>query len=416
MENKIITTIVDYGYDGEGVGKLNGKVCFIPYALKGEQVELKIVDEKKEFIDGKLEKVILPSDKRIKAKCPYFSICGGCSYQNIDYSEELKIKRELAERQLKKLNYYNEINVISSPKPYSYRNKIKLFVADKRIGLKKRNSNEICEIDNCELVQKQINNTLHEIKNFVRENNLYQKIENIIIRQENDECLINFYVKNLLKDNILKQLYKRLGINNGLYQTYNQKKIYVCGLKFLEKEEFSLTCRFSPYSFHQVNNEVCNMLYRRILEEVSDENVINCYSGNGVLSGVLCKKCKNVTAIELGKSEHKEAELLKQLNNLTNLTNINGDCGEILPKLVDNFETIIIDPPRKGVDKKVIQAIRDTNFKKLIYVSCNVATLVRDLQRLGEFKIESIELYDMFARTGEYEMLAIISKSKKNNK
>lgn len=414
MENKITTTIIDYGYDGEGVGKVNGKVCFVPYVLKDEQVEIRIVDEKKDFIYGKLEKVILPSHKRIKARCPYFADCGGCSYQHTDYVEELEIKRQLAERQLKKLNYNGEIKVHPSPNEYNYRNIIKLFVEDKKIGLKRRNSNEISAIDNCDLAENLINKALHTINIFVKTHDLYDKLENIVLRQEGENCLINFYVKTPIDNNLMKQLYDNLGQNYGIYHTLGKKKMHICGLKFLETKEFSLSCRFSPYSFHQVNDYVCQKLYKRVLDEVNGKNVVNCYSGNGVLSGVLCQKCQKMTAIELGKSEHEEAEKLKQINKLQNLTNINGDCADVLPKIVNSFDTIIIDPPRKGVDKKVIQAIDNVDFKKLIYISCNIATLIRDLQRLKDIKIECVELFDMFARTGEYEMLAVITKDKKS--
>lgn len=414
MENKITTTIIDYGYDGEGVGRVNGKVCFVPYTLKDEQVEIKVVDEKKDFIYGKLEKVILPSSRRISPKCPYFADCGGCSYQHIDYVEELEIKKLLAQRQLKKLNYNSEIKVYASPNKYNYRNKIKLFVDNKRIGLKRRNSNEICAIDNCDLAENLINKALHTINIFVKTHDLYDKLENIVLRQEGENCLINFYVKTLIDNNLIKQLYDNLWQKYGIYQTLGKKKMHICGLKLLKTKEFFLSCQFSPYSFHQVNDSVCQKLYKRVLDEVCGGKVVNCYSGNGVLSGVLCQRSQKVTAIELGKSEHEEAEKLKQINKLQNLTNINGDCADILPKIVKDFDTIIIDPPRKGVDRKVIQAIDSVEFKKLIYISCNIATLIRDLQRLQAIRIKSVELFDMFARTGEYEMLAVITKDKKS--
>ena len=414
MSMKKITTIIDYGYDGEGVGKVDGKVCFVPYALKDEQVEIKIIDEKKDFILGKLEKVLSASDKRIAAKCPYFTDCGGCSYQHVAYDEELEIKRQLAERQLKKLNYKGEIQVHPSPNEYNYRNKIKLFVGSNKLGLKRRNSNQICEIDSCDLAQNLINNAIGVINNFVKTYDLYNKLECIILRQVEENCLINLQTKTLIDNNLIKQLYNNLGRNYGIYQTLANYKRYVCGLKYLKAKEFSLACQFSPYSFHQINDAVCRELYKRVLVYASGGNVVNCYSGNGVLSGILCRNCQMVTAIELGKSEHIEAEKLKEINGLQNLTNINGDCADELPKIAKNFDTIIIDPPRKGVDKKVIQAIDCLDFKKFIYISCNIATLIRDLQRLNNIKIDSVEIFDMFARTGEYEMLVVATKDKKS--
>lgn len=411
MENKILTTtIIDYGYDGEGVGKVDNKVCFIPYTIKDEKINFAVVEEKKDYILGKLDSIIKPSKKRINARCPYFGRCGGCSYQHISYVEELEIKKELAKRQLKKLNYIGEIKVHKSQNEYNYRNKIKLFVGKGLIGLNQRNSNKICKINQCDLAQPLINKAIDLINIFVEEYNLYEKIKTITIRQEENACLLNFDVLSLIDDNLLHQLCKKLGEGFGIYQSLKDKKFYVCGIKYLQISEFDLECQYSPYSFHQVNDRVCYELYKRVLDEVNGKNVVNCYSGTGVLSGILSKKCQKVVGIELGLSEHLEAEKLKQRNNLKNLKNLHGDCAKLLPKIISEFDTIIIDPPRKGVDKKVISAIDNTKFKKLIYISCNIATLVRDLKNLNNIKLESVELFDMFSRTGEYEMLIVASK------
>ena len=413
MENnkeKYQTTIIDYGYDGEGIGKLNGKVCFIPYTIKGELVEFKIIEDKKDFCKCSLLDVLHPSNDRISPLCPYFSKCGGCAYQHINYKKELEIKKELLKNQLQKIDFHGDIEIVASPKEYNYRNKIKIFLENGKLGLKERKSNKICEIKGCKLVKNLINNAINILKNFVKNNNHFKSLSNIVIRQEEEQCLVNFFVKRKIEKKIYFQIYDKLGENYGIFETFNNQTSYICGIEKLKSLEFGLTCYFSALSFHQVNNDVCNLLYKKISDEIEGKNIINCYSGNGVLSGILSKKCLNIEAIELGDKEHQEAEDLKQINFLNNLTNIHGDCSKEILRLKEDFDTIIVDPPRNGLSRIVAERINSKKFKKFIYVSCNSATLVRDLKLMTNYKIDKVMLFDMFAKTGEYETLVILSK------
>lgn len=400
------TVIEDYGYEGEGVGKVNGKICFIPYVIKDEKVKFQIIKENTSFCLGKLVNVIIKSPLRKEPECPYFGICGGCSYQHIDYKDELNIKRKLFKRQLEKINYFGDIKVVSSKLIYGYRNKIKLFVSGDKIGLKLKNSDCVCDIDECIICEDKINYAIKIIKNFVKGNNLYDSIKNIVLRQENNNCLINFILRKDVKINY-QGLYLLLGNDYGIFQTFNKKSKHIYGIKYLSKIEFGLNCQFSPLSFHQINNDVCKELYQTVLDNIDGE-VINCYSGNGVLSGIIAKN-KRVIGVEIGEAEHLEAQELRDRNKLKNLVNIKGDCAKILPNL--DSEILIVDPPRSGLDKSMCSVINQKKFKKFIYISCNSATLVRDLMRISSYKIDKVYLFDMFARTSAYECLVIL----KNN-
>lgn len=401
--------IIDYGYDGEGVGKIGGKVCFVPYTLIDEVVEFSPLQEKKSFCKGKLVGIYDKSDKRIDAPCPYFTKCGGCSYQHTNYNNELQIKKLLLSRQLAKIEYSGDIELVPSEKEYGYRNKLKLYVDESSIGLYYKGSNKICPIQDCLLVDNLISKAILPIKNFVEGNKLYRFIQNIVLRQENESCLINFILKSY-KDINYQGLYLLLGKNYGIFQTYDNEEQHIVGLKSLSCEEFGLKCNFSPSSFHQVNKYLGNKLYEIVLNEIKGKNILNCYSGAGVLSGMIANIGNNVTAIELGKHEHDDAEKLKQENDLISLTNICGDCQKVIPSLKNNFDTIIVDPPRSGMAIDVCNEISKKNFKRLIYISCDSATLVRDLQRLTNVKIKKVYLVDMFARTGEYETVVILNK------
>lgn len=409
MEQIKSAVITDYGYDGEGVSRINGKVVFVPHALEGERVKVKIKDDRSSFCTAKLIDVELASELRETPPCPYFSKCGGCSYQHTTYENELKIKADLLRRQLDKVGYDGEIELYPSGNCYSYRNKIRLFVGERGLGLKERKSSYICHIDSCMIAKKEINRAFEIINTFILAGNHQRHYSEVVLRQEGQTLLVNLY--KTTKANINYQgLYLMLGGNFGIFETYRGETTHKIGRKIMECEEFGLKCHFSPLSFHQVNDEVGRKLYQRVIDNLQGKNVLNCYSGAGVLSGIIALQNKRVVGVELGKAEHMDAEFLKETNNLFYLTNINGDCAAVLPRLSEKFDTVVVDPPRNGISDKVAKAINDLSFKRFIYISCNSATLVRDLARLKGLKFKKVMLFDMFARTGEYESVVVLDK------
>ncbi len=403
------TTIIDYGYDGEGVGRVDGKVCFVPFTIKGEDVTFEVTKNKKSFYQGRLKEVLKGSDLRIKPPCKYFGRCGGCRYQHLPYDEELKIKAELLKRQLGKVGFEGDIEVVPTELEYQYRNKIKLFVGEGKVGLKYLASNKICDVKECKICEDLICEAIKYISNFVKGNDLYKKIVNIILRQEGDGCLVNFIVNDYYEINY-QGLQLLLGEKYGIYQTYQNISRHICGKEFLEASEFGLNCKYSPQSFHQVNGNVCQKMYSEVLGYVRGKT-LNCYSGNGVLSGIIAKGINDkVVGIEIGKAEHQEAERLKEENKLYNLVNINGDCDEVVKNNKEKFNTIIVDPPRNGLSEVMCENLLNKSAQRLIYISCNSATLVRDLGRIKAYKIKKAYLFDMFARTGEYEVMVFLKK------
>ena len=409
MEKLETVEIADYGYDGEGVGRIGGKVVFVPFTLKNEKVKVRLADNKSSFSHAVLVEVLTESPLRIEPFCPFFGKCGGCTYQHTLYQNEVEIKKQLLKNQLAKVGYSGEILVNPSPREYGYRNKIRLFVGEKGLALKRRRSDKLCYVDECKISKERINQAIESINTFIEAGQHQKDYSEVVIRQEGDNLLVNFFKRN--KTNINYQgLYLMLGADYGIFETYKKQTEHKIGKKDLSCVEFGLNCKFSPLSFHQVNDEVGHNLYQMVIDNIEGKNVLNCYSGAGVLSGILAKQNRRVVGVELGRSEHQDAEILKDINNLFYLSNINGDCADVFPKLEEKFETIVIDPPRGGVSEKVIKAINEFEFKRLIYISCNSATLVRDLGRLQKLKFKKVALFDMFARTGEYECLVVLDK------
>jgi 23S rRNA (uracil1939-C5)-methyltransferase len=399
------TEIFDYGYDGEGVGKTDGKICFVPFCLKGEKVKFKASKENSSLIKGELVQVCKSSDKRQVAPCPYFERCGGCAYQHTSYENELDIKKEILSKQLKKIGYNGEIEVIKSDNEYGYRNKIKLFCKGITIGLKKKGSDQVFDIEKCLIAKDEINKFLVKIREFVSAKNYFACFSEIVVRAFDKVILINFVRKNGQKVD-----YSTLFDDNvGIFETFGFNTKHIFGLKAIDLEEFGLKFSLKINSFHQVNDGIQSKLYSEILNHVEGDRVLNCYSGAGVLSGIIASKGKKVVGIEIGKSEHEDAERLKEQNNLQTLLNVLGDCKDAVDDFA-SFDTIIVDPPKKGMEREICEKLNKKSFQRFVYVSCNSATLVRDLGLFENLKIKKAYLFDMFSRTGEYETLIIADK------
>lgn len=411
MKDKVKLEIVDYGYSGEGVGRVNNKVCFIPYVLKGEVVEGEVVKTTSAFSKLRLLKILSPSPKRIKPPCPYFANCGGCAFQNINYKEELYIKQQIIQKQLSKTGYMGELQVYQSSNFYGYRNKIKLFCKDGILSLFQEGSKNLVAIKDCLLVEENISKAISKVQTFITAKNIGNNIENVYIRSQDNSLLVWFrFYKPIKLD--FSGLQIMLGANCGVFSSVGKEKSkHESGIKILKANEFGLDCEFEVDAFHQVNNNVGEQLYKDAISYILGDKIINAYSGAGVLSGAIASQGKTVYGIELGEAEHISAEKLKEQNSLSKLYNIKGDCAKLLAGLISNdLKTIIIDPPRIGIDKNVCEAINQSKVKRVIYISCESSTLVRDILRLDNYKIKTVKIYDMFPRTSSIEVLCILDR------
>lgn len=406
------TKIIDYGYNCEGVGKTNGKVCFVPFALKDEEVEFEKTKETSSFIKGKLEKVLQASDKRIQAPCKYFGKCGGCMLQNIHLEEENEIKKSVIASHFSKLGYTGKIIVVSK-NDYFYRNKIKLFCGSEGLGLKEMETDNIVPIDRCIICSKRINECILHCQNFVKAQGLEKNIENVIIRSEGEDALILFDFKSDVETNF-QGLQIILGKGSGIYKSVaGGQPVHILGEKNLKENFLGVDISYSPSSFKQVNDLVAKKLYEDVIRSVKGNEVVNAYSGAGLLTALIAKSGKKCSGIEIGKSEHNDAEKLKATNHISKMINYRGDCCDMMGKVVTDFtSTIIVDPARRGCDSEVMKVINESKAERVIYISCDPATQVRDLKLLSNFEIVSIALYNMFPCTGRSECLVILDNKK----
>ena len=302
--------IDEIGFNGEGVGRLNGKVCFVRFTLPGEEAEIEITKNKSKFCEVRFVKLLKPSTKRTKPLCPYFSVCGGCDFQHMAYTDELKAKQEILNKQLQKAGINIPIKVNASKKEYFYRNKLKLFF-DRGLGFHKAYDSDILPVENCVIAEKEIGSSIAIISNFLaRYKHLPSQVE---IKLQEGVLLINFFSKKNLKLEI-DELSALLPPSQIFLTTPFSTKLLKNASSAPEQD---------PNVFHQVNSTVASELYHKVVAKAKGKVVINCYSGAGLLSAMLLKGgAKKVFGLEKGLNEHQEAEKLKKQNALDGLVNI----------------------------------------------------------------------------------------------
>lgn len=351
---------------GRGIARIDNKITFIDNALEGEVVDIEIISNNKKYNEAKTTKIIKCSKDRRDVMCPYYNECGGCDLMHMNYEAELNFKKNKVINILKKYaDVVIDPEVIKCNNEFNYRNKITLHYKDNKRGFYKNKTNDVIEIDKCLIARNKINEVLKDVKN---------KDKNIILRTNDKEVIYN------------KESYLIKEINN---------------YKF----------RISLNSFFQVNDYICSKLFDLIENYIEkDEKVLDLYSGVSTLSIVASKNASKVIGIEQNSYASSDGEYNIELNNLSNVEAINSKVEDIVKDLKRSFDTLIIDPPRKGLDNLTTNFILNSKFKKIIYVSCDPMTLARDINILkGKYLIKDFKILDMFPNTHHVECVTVLS-------
>ncbi len=362
-----INAVDDYG---RGITRIENKVCFVNNAQKGEVVKIKKIEEHKNYDIAEVVEYIETSKTRVIPKCPYYKECGGCDLATMTYQASLELKEENIKEELKRSNLtgYTYLGIIAST-PNHYRNKITLHSNQKELGFYKKGTHELVAINNCMLVDERINKIIPTLK----------KEEDVMIRvsNENNEMLIT-------------------PTNKTIISSIGSKKY-----------------RISVKSFFQVNGEITKKLYDYVYEIIKEQkptNVLDLYCGIGTISIYIHDLVKNVLGIEMIEDAIIDAKYNKKINQASNVSFLCGDVSKYIKTLKNQYDLIIVDPPRSGLTKKVVEEMIRINPKTIIYISCNKKTLIRDLKRLeASYKFSSIKLFDMFPNTYHVECVALLS-------
>ncbi len=397
METKI-TRLDDFG---RGVTRINDKVCFVKNALSEEIVDIDVIKEKKKYQIGKVNSYITKSDKRITPKCKYYDVCGGCNLEHISLEEENNFKKEKVEKILEKFASKKvKVNKIASEDEYGYRNKITLRVDNGRICLLEEESNNLVEIDECILAENKINEIIKELKEIVKDE---KDISKIMIRVSNNLERVMIKVDGKVNDvNLFKEISDSLIINDKVI-----KEEYLLS-NILDKKFL-----VSSDSFFQVNRKITEMMYRKIIETVKENKpnkVLDLYCGVGTIGICVSSYTNNVLGVEVVEKAVESANKNKELNKVGN---IDFKCGKV-ENIIDNsystYDLIIVDPPRSGLDKKVVEVLNRSNSKTIVYVSCDPITLARDIKLLDNYEIKEVELFNMFPRTYHVESVSVLER------
>ncbi len=437
-KNKTYTTeITGVGEKGEGIGKIDGFAVFIPYALMGETVEVLIVKVLKNYAFGKLINIINPSPQRIKPKCPVFYQCGGCDYHHCTYEMELHNKTNKVKDCIQRIGGLNiaVADTLGSTKMH-YRNKSQFPVTPDGIGFYAPRSHRVIPVDNCLIQHEKSNRVIAVVKQFMTDFHVKPYNEETgkgMIRHIFTRCTLTNQMmvcivtasKDLKNaESLVSMLKAEFGEDISVIQNINSKNtnvilgkenILLNGENTVTDKIGDLYFEISPQSFFQINPEQTKVLYDKV-KELADlkgtEKVLDLYCGIGTIGLYLADMAESVTGVEIVPEAIENAKRNAMLNGIKNAEFHVGSSEDLAENFKD-ADVIIIDPPRKGCDEKLLKAIDEISPKKVVYVSCNPATLARDLKILDGYgyKADTVYPVDMFPRTSHVENVALLTLS-----
>ncbi len=401
--NKDIFKIEKLDHFGRGIVEIDGKKIFVENALIDDEVCISIVKDKKTYSVAKVSKYIKKSPLRRDEICPRSDMCGGCDILELSYRNQLEFK----EKKVKEIISRNiDKNIIIKPIIYSddlnYRNKITLHVKNRSVGLYQKNSNEIIEINHCYLVDDRINKIIERVSDFIK--NEKHNLNQITIKVTSlNEVMIVF-------DGVVDEdlIMKHFGVVSSIF--INNKCIKN---KYIKEKLGEYEFLLSKESFFQVNRYTTIKLYNKIVEIIKDKNIgkaLDLYCGTGTITISVSKYVKNIIGIEEVSDAVESANENKRINNIDNVEFI---CDKVENKIdsFNNIDLIMVDPPRSGLSNSVVQNIIKINPKQIIYVSCDIMTLVRDLNILKEkYNILEITPVDMFPNTYHCENVCVLER------
>lgn len=439
-----IVDIIDYGMDGEGVAKIENFTIFIPNAMKDEKVKIIIVKVLSSHAYGKVIEIIEKSPYRLESDCTTYKRCGGCDLRHIDYEETLNIKQNMVQNLVNKtLNKKIEVNkTIGMGNPYHYRNKAQFPVGvnkqnEKVVGVFAKRTHEIIPIKDC-FIQNTISQKIaFAIQKFIQEKEISvyneETLEGLLrhivikvgLRTHEIMCILvingkklpyeNELVEMLVKTYNVKTVVKNINTKNTNVILGNEN-IVIHGDGYIYDILGDYTFKISPMSFYQVNPVQAEILYNTAIEmaNLSKEDILfDLYCGIGTIGIFASAYVKKVYGIEIVEQAIDDAKENAKINNIENIEFFAGDASKIFSNLMEKKQiypdVIIVDPPRKGLDGNTINNILAVQPKKLVYISCNPATMVRDIKLLEEkYDVKEIQPVDMFPFTSHIECVAVL--------
>ncbi len=447
-------TIEDIGVNGEGIGKVDGYTLFIKDAIPGDVIRGIVTKDSKKYGYGRVMEIITPSPDRIEPECPVARRCGGCQIQEMSYERQLVYKKQKVKNNLDrigKLENYTIHDTLGCKSPFRYRNKAQFPIGrnkDGKIiaGFYAGRTHAIIECEDCKIGVEENKDILNVIISHMEKYGIepYNEeahsglVRHVLIRKgfttgEIMVCIvINGKADKFRKaDELVSSLLKAVPEIKSISFNINRQKTNVIlgeeivnlhGNGYISDYIGDVKFRISPLSFYQVNPAQTEVLYGKALEYAGlsgDEIVFDLYCGVGTISLFLAKSAKKVYGVEIVPQAIDDARVNADINGITNAEFFVGKAEEVIPDLYNNkgitADIVVVDPPRKGCDEKLLETIVAMSPERVVYVSCDSATLARDLKYLTEngFVVKEVQPVDMFANSVHCECVVSLSKYKK---
>lgn len=459
-KNDMVTLdIVDCGTNGEGIGKADGFTVFVKDAVIGDQVTAKIMKAKKNYGYGRLMEILKPSPDRVEPICPSARQCGGCQLQALSYEKQLAFKAEKVRGHLERIGGFSDLPmepIIGMDDPFHYRNKAQFPVGKNKeghiiTGFYAGRTHSIIENRDCALGVPENQEILNRVVSYMEKYHIEPYDETTgkgLIRHIFTRC--GYYTGQLMvcmiingtsiphQQELVDSLREIPGMTSITLNVNKKRNNVILGdqMKLLWGQEYitdkigDISYQISPLSFYQVNPQQTWKLYSKALEYADlhgEETVWDLYCGIGTISLFLAKKAKYVRGVEIVPAAIEDARRNARLNHIENAEFYVGKAEEILPDYYEKYaqdhpgetaraDVIVVDPPRKGCDETLLDTIVEMQPKKVVYVSCDSATLARDLKYLCErgYQVESVCPVDMFPMTVHVETVVLMTKVNPN--
>lgn len=441
-----IVDIIDNGYEGEGIAKIDNYTIFIPEAIKGEKVKILIVKVNSSYSYGKIIDIIEKSKARVEGDCNTYKRCGGCNLRHMNYKDTLELKRKNVQNLIDKTlkQKIEAKDTIGMEKPFFYRNKAQYPVGynkneDIVTGVYAKRSHEIVELSGCSIQMPISEQIVKFIITFMKENNIsaYNEkigkgaIRHVVIkvglRTNEVMCILVTNERKIPnEDKIVESLKNKFSNIKTIVKNINQKNtnvimgnenVILYGNGYIQDKLGDFIFNISPLSFYQINPIQTEKLYNLAINKANltkEDTLLDLYCGIGTIGIFASPYVKNVYGIEIVEQAIQDAKKNAKLNKVENIKFYCGDVEQILENVLNKEETILpnvifVDPPRKGLDKHTIQNILTLKPERFIYISCNPATLVRDLKEFEElYEIKEIQPVDMFPFTSHVECCSML--------
>lgn len=443
-------TIGGMGHTGEGIGRAEGVAVFVPGALPGETVKVRIDQVKKNYARGELLEIIQKASARISSRCPFTKACGGCHLQHLDYQEQLRHKREMVLSALKRIGGLENIEVLTTlgmDDPWHYRNKVHLQVKKDgnriQLGFFADGTHQmVAEVakHKCLLVHEKMNQIMATLQELINTDSLsvycWKRKEgllrHVMIRRgyRSGQVMVVFVTspeewpgaKKLAKDLIARHPEVTSVIRNINHQpgraVLGRENHLLAGEESIMDWIEDLKFKISASSFYQVNSIQTEALYGKVLEYAGlqgDETVVDAYCGIGTIALFLARHAGEMIGLEIVEQAVEDARQNALLNNLTNTRFYSGPVEKLLPQMASKgqkADVVILDPPRKGCAREVLNAVTAMQVPRIVYVSCDPATLARDLGILSKmgYQAAKVQPVDMFPWTSHCEVVVLLVK------